>query len=167
MKFRRLLLAHAAALGLGTANQALAISKFISRDDPTGDFNASGRGPAAGPDATPYNAAKLVLAALAGGAQTRLPSTVPALFMTRPAGTDSGVASIVGDDTAEKEHPTAVCPITHAPCFGDAVKAILASSATAESVDRIEVMQGASCGSICFRDGRVARFVDNHTARRL
>ncbi len=165
MKLRQLIAVHAPSLGW-TQNQAIEIAKIVGQG--VDDFKAPGRGPGGGPDATPYNAALMVLAALAShGPQTRMAGVVQRLYVTRPAGSDSGVAAIVGDPEARPENPWAVCPATGAPCFGDALKAILASSALADRVASIDVRRGANDATIHMTDGTVSRFVDDYEARQI
>ena len=165
MKLRTFLLAHAPALGWATPAVALKAMQSITPADTTGALAAHGRGPASSPEATPYAGAVIVLAALAGGPLAKSGAAARALYVTRPAGTDSGVASLVTDPMPDA--PLGACLVTGAGCLGDAIKAVLGDRQLAAQVDRIEVRHGGGpSATIIMADGRETRFVNAWDARR-
>jgi hypothetical protein len=166
MKFRRLTAWHADALGM-TEAQIVQLGKVLSSDSNLGDdLQAERPGPGGGPDATPYNMTKVVMAALANGPQSLAGEAIFRLYNVQPEGNCNDRGGWVDDDPAEE--PTFICcVITGEGFFGAAVRAILATPALADTIERIEVRRGTNDASIVARDGRVQRFVDHHTAREV
>src|SRR6478609_6521687 len=106
MKFRRLTAMHAGALGM-TETQIVELGKILSNDPTLGDdLKADRRGPGGGPDATPYNMTKVVMAALANGPQTRAAQAVISLYNVVVEGNDTG-----GISTRQRREPR-TCIIT-------------------------------------------------------
>lgn len=149
MKLLRVLEAHHDTLGL-TRQQAVTLGKIMARPGATGAaFPATNPGPGGGPDATPENVGLLVLAALAGGMQSRAAEAAWSLNTVPVEGTDAGAAVIVGspEHRASMDKP--------AMSFGMAVSRILAAGIP---VERIEVRRGEGVAAITWADGSVSRF---------
>lgn len=164
MKLRRFLIAHAPALGWATPAVALKAMQSIAPADTSGALAAHGHGPTSSPAATPHAGALVVLAALAGGPLARSGTAAQRLYATRPAGTDSGVASLITEPMLDAS--LGACLVTGAGCLGDALKTILGNRRLAGQVDRIEVRQdGGPDAAIIMTDGREGRFVTAWDAR--
>ena len=153
MKLRQFLGQHAEkSLGKKTWS-ALDLAKWIARENP-GDaaFQATGRGPGSGPEATPYNVTKLLLAALADVPHPDAPKAVFGLYTVQAEGNDSGVGSIIEDGTYRaSSDEMKVCRLTGMLMFGEAVQTLLADPVLAERVQRIEVRRGLNDATIHWR----------------
>ncbi len=162
MKYRAFLLTFSHLLGM-TETQAVELSKVLQADPEYGqDFKADRRGPGGGPDATPYNVTKLLIATLAGGPQTRARLMVPTVYSLQPEGSDSGVAEIVPDGApVDITNPSLPCEITGARFFGDAIQAILKSPRLAERIRQIDVVRGGAVARIVTTDAREQWFGDD------
>lgn len=171
MKLRQFLGRHAEkSLGKKTWS-AVDLTKSIAREDP-GDpaFQATGRGPGSGPEATPYNVTKLLLAALADVPHPDAPKAVFGLYTVQAEGNDSGKGSIIGDSTdLAISDEVKTCRLTGMLMFGEAVKALLADPVLAERVQRIEVRRGLNDATIHWRAGDAlhrTRFVSDYDRAR-
>ena len=141
MKLNRLMPGHSeAVMGM---NYRAAADLRLAFDAP--ELAATGRGPASGPDATPYSVALLLLGAWSGADRNKVAVAARRLFVAPLAG------------AADPADPPE-CPITGALVLGSAVQYILADPSLAARIDRIELRQGAEVAAIYAVDGTVSRF---------
>lgn len=166
MKLCHFLHLHAGALGW-TPRQAAAVATALGHGAPDDAFAASHPGRGGGPDATPYNTALIVLAALAGGPQTQARAAAVGLFGTPQEGGPDDAATIVepGYDSAAEFAAEVRAVLARSAQFGDILAVLLAQPALAAAVDRIEVHRGACDATLHRRGLHPVRFVAPSTAR--
>lgn len=171
MKLRQFLGQHAEkSLGKKTWS-ALDLAKSIAREG-SGDqaFQATGRGPGSGPNATSYNVTKLLLAALADVPHPDAPKAVFELYRTLTEGSESGVGSLDDGTTPELRSEANRCGLTNQVTFGEAVMALLDNPRLAARVKCVEVRRGVADASIYWHhngEERRSRFVTDYDRARV